>query len=143
MKRYTLTALSITGIFLSGCSLEEPTNSTEEPLQLEEQAEQNVEVEDTALPENLEGVALIGVNDSDVAYSYYFANQDLEIFEGNIRGYGTSAYEEKYIETIEDIQVEVEEDQYTITAEDFELNLIKLSNVFMRNIDTGDEYTIE
>ncbi|WP_225744308.1 hypothetical protein [Marinilactibacillus sp. Marseille-P9653] len=140
MKYFIVVLLALTIFSIAGCDLEsvqeEPENQTE-TVEQESEAEAQ---ESKEFPDDLNGVGLVDAVGQENEYSYYFLDGDLGIYDGNIQGYSTEDIQAKFIEAIESVQIEETGDAYTVTAEEFELILIKMGGSLVRNADNGDEY---
>ncbi|MFC6465408.1 hypothetical protein ACFP65_10565 [Marinilactibacillus sp. GCM10026970] len=140
MKYYKVVLLVLMIFSIAGCDLEsvqkEPENQTET---VEQESEFEIQ-ESKEIPDDLNGVGLVDAAGRENEYSFYFLDGDLGIYDGNIQGYSIEDIQAKFIETIESVQIEETEDAYAVTAEDFELTLIKMGGSLVRNADNGDEY---
>lgn len=140
MKYFREVLFALTTFSIAGCDLE---TAQEEPASQTEIVEQDsvTEIpESKEIPEDLNRVGLVDAAGQENEYSFYFLEGDLGIYDGNVQGYSTEDIQAKFIETIESIQIKETEDAYTVTAEDFELILMKMGGSLVRNTDNGDEY---
>lgn len=140
MKYFREVLFALTTFSIAGCDLE---TAQEEPASQTEIVEQDsvTEIpESKEIPEDLNRVGLVDAAGQENEYSFYFLDGDLGIYDGNVQGYSTEDIQAKFIETIESIQIKETEDAYTVTAEDFELILMKMGGSLVRNTDNGDEY---
>ncbi|MEC6747599.1 hypothetical protein VXN63_03535 [Marinilactibacillus sp. XAAS-LB27] len=140
MKYFREVLFALTIFSIAGCDLE---TAQEEPASQTEIVEQDSVTEmreSKEIPDDLNRVGLVDAAGQENEYSFYFLDGDLGIYDGNVQGYSTEDIQAKFIETIESIQRKETEDAYTVTAEDFELILMKMGGSLVRNADNGEEY---